>query len=444
MRNLATWILAAAILCMCECARASDHEPQAGFLGRGGGAGGDSVLVLSGIDLLDGTGSPLRRNVDITIEGSIIRSISEHGDLDIPASAEVLDLEGAYAIPGLIEGHTHITGSSEKSLELMLMAGITTLRDMAGDGSYLRDLQEAVRSGEVQAPDVYFSALVGGPDLILDDARAKLSTPMEYRLGSAPWMRAVDEGTDVAQLVADAAGCGARGMKIYSHLSGSMVKRISAEAHRRGLKVWAHSFVGPATPEDVVAAGADVISHAPGLLCSPDWAPGKGGFEFDPGEIGSPRFDRVLAAMREQGTMLDPTVAVFDIRLSANGTETDLRKRRTVWEVVRRAHEAGIPLAMGSDLPPPRSVGEKQPLYAEMELLVDKVGLAPLDVVTAATRNNAVALGIEESLGTLEPGKAADIVVISSDPTIGFPREEEITLVIKSGRIVSRRNGGGQ
>jgi imidazolonepropionase-like amidohydrolase len=407
-------------------------------------AGGDSILVLSGVDLLDGAGDPLRRNVDITIRGSIIRSISEHGRLDTPASAEVLNLEGSCVIPGLIEGHAHITGASGKSLERMLEAGITTLRDMAGDGGYLRDLQAAVRDGEVMAPDIYFSALVGGPDLILEDARAKLSTPMEYRLGSAPWMRAVDESSDVVQLVADALECGARGMKIYSHINGGMVDRITAEAHRRGLKVWAHSFVGPATPEEVVAAGVDVISHAPGLLCSPDWAPGTGSFEFYPDEIGSPRFERIIAAMRQHGTMLDPTVAVFDIRLSATGTEADSLKRRAVWEVVRRVHAEGIPLVVGSDLPPPRSGAETQPLYAEMKLLSDKVGLSPLEVITAATGNNAIALGIEDSHGTIGPGKAADMVVLSSDPTISVPREDEIVLVIKNGRIVSRGNGGEQ
>jgi hypothetical protein len=257
-------------------------------------------------------------------------------------------------------------------------------------------------------------------------------------------MRAVDESSDIAEVVADAAGCGARGVKIYSHLTGSIVERLSAEAHRRGLKVWAHSFVGPATPEEVVSAGADVISHAPGLLCSPDWTPGSGGFEFDPDEIGSPRFDRVLAAMREHGTMLDATVAVFDMRLSGNGTETDSLKRRAIWEVVRRAHAEGIPLAVGSDLPPPHSAGEPQPLYTEIALLVDRVGLSPGEVIRAATRNNAIALGIEGSHGTLEPGKVADIVIIPNDPTRGIPNEEEIVLVIKNGRIVYRRDGGEQ
>jgi hypothetical protein len=443
MRRLTTWMLAATLILL--------GAMSGGLIAvraEGGGSSGevkgqsDSILVLSGVDLFDGIGSAVRRDVDVIIEGRTIRSICEYGEQDLPASARVLRLDGAYAIPGLIDGHIHITGAAEKSLEIMLRAGIVALRDMGGDGAYLRDLQIAVQQGELQGPDIYFSALVGGPELIYEDDRARLSTPMTYELGSAPWMRVVEDGTDISALVGEAVECGASGIKIYSHISRDIVERICVEAHRQGLKIWAHSFVWPATPEDVVEAGVEVISHAPGLLCKPDWVPGGGGFEFDPEAVDSVRLTRTLSAMKGRDTMLDPTLAVFDIRLARNDTETNLRKRQAMYEVVKRAHAAGIPIVVGTDVPPPCSNGEMQPLYMEMEILVNSVGLTPLEVITAATRNNAVALGIEESHGTLEPGKVADILIIESDPTTSLPSASEVILVIKSGRIVSRRPGG--
>jgi imidazolonepropionase-like amidohydrolase len=77
-----------------------------------------------------------------------------------------------------------------------------------------------------------------------------------------------------------------------------------------------------------------------------------------------------------------------------------------------------------------------------MELLVDEVGLTPIETLTAATRNNAMAIGIEDSHGTLEPGKVADIVIVDSDPTGSLPGVSQIVMVIKNGRIVGRRSGG--
>jgi imidazolonepropionase-like amidohydrolase len=238
--------------------------------------------------------------------------------------------------------------------------------------------------------------------------------------------------------------CGARGVKIYSHVTAGVAGRISAAAHGRGLKVWAHSFVWPATPEQVITAGADVVSHAPGLLLQRDWVPGTAPLEFDPAEVDSPSFSNILTLMREHGVMLDPTLAIYDMRFAADTTGAGARKRRALWEAVRRVHQAGIPLVVGTDLPPPRAETDPPPLYAEMEILVDKVGLTPLEVMTAVTRNNAIALGIEGSHGTIEPGKAADIVVCDSDPTECLPRVEGIILVIKGGRIVSQSTGGEQ
>jgi imidazolonepropionase-like amidohydrolase len=431
------------MMCLWAGVCASALESDVGDNGLDSGEGlSDSILVLSGVALFDGTGRPLRRDVDVIIEGPNIRSISEHSGQDAPASAKVLHLEGAYAIPGLIEGHAHLTPASEKSLEMMLQAGITSVRDMGGDGAYLKDLQRTIEDGEVQGPEIYFSALLGGPDLILSDARAKLSTPMDYEMGEAPWMRVIEESTHIYKVVRDAVECGARGVKIYSHISGEVVKEISSEAHRQGLKVWAHSVVFPATCQEVVKAGVDVISHAPGLLCGSDWVPGCGVFDFDPDEIASVRFTRVLRAMVEHGTMLDPTLAIFEQSLARHDAGANSKKRQAMYEVVRQAHASGIPLVVGTDLPPARSRYEKQPLYLEMELLVDEVGLTPIETLTAATRNNAMAIGIEDSHGTLEPGKVADIVIVDSDPTGSLPGVSQIVMVIKDGRIVGRRSGG--
>lgn len=133
--------------------------------------------------------------------------------VSIASTPNVINLSGQSLIPGLIDTHQHISNSPEKCLSNALLNGITALRDMGGDGAYLTELQKAVKRGELLAPDIYLSALMGGPELILKDTRVKLSTPEEYDLGSAPWMRLVDDTCDIVQIVIDTRSFGVSGIK---------------------------------------------------------------------------------------------------------------------------------------------------------------------------------------------------------------------------------------
>ena len=159
------------------------------------------LLVLKNTSFIDVEKGELVNDVDIVIKGSVIQEINIHSLGRNYPSAQVIDLEGCFIIPGLIEGHTHISPISEKSLTIALKKGVTALRDMAGDGEYLKLLQDAVKSGDFMGPDIYFSALMGGPDLILNDSRVKISTPPAFNLGEAPWMRLVDTNSDIPQII---------------------------------------------------------------------------------------------------------------------------------------------------------------------------------------------------------------------------------------------------
>ena len=221
-----------------------------------------AALVLSNVVLV-GREWENQPAMDVLVRGSTIAEIQPHGSRFYDSSAAVIDLTGRFIIPGLIDCHQHISPSPESALINALHQGITALRDMGGDGAYLKELQDAVQSGELVAPDIYFSAVVAGPNMIFRDTRAKVSTPVLYRLGEAPWMRLVDDSTDLVLVMKDAKQCGATGIKVYEDLSPGMVARVTAEAHRQGLRVWSHAYVGPATVADVVASHPDVISHRP-------------------------------------------------------------------------------------------------------------------------------------------------------------------------------------
>ena len=117
------------------------------------------MLVLKNTSYIDVEKGELVKNVDIVINGYLIQEIHKTSSDKNYSNAQIIDLEGCFLIPGLVEGHTHISPIPEKNLTIALKHGLTGLRDMGGDGEYLKLLQDAVKSGELMGPDIYLSLI---------------------------------------------------------------------------------------------------------------------------------------------------------------------------------------------------------------------------------------------------------------------------------------------
>ena len=394
---------------------------------------GNTRLVLHNARIVDVINGYVSDASTIIIDGGIIDSIIYDSSVFTFENAVTIDMEGKFLIPGLFDAHVHISSSPEISLEIALKHGITGIRDMGGDGGYLKMLQETIESGELNAPDIYFSAIMGGPELINRDTRIKLSTPEEYELGEAPWARLVAEGSDIADIIGDAKECGATGIKMYSHLSAVQINELSVEAKKQGLKVWSHSFIYPATTKDAVSAGVEVISHANGLLFNADWNLKKdGSLAMKPEILHSEELAQLLEQMTVQGTMLDPTFSVAEYMLNPIEDQKNADKLRNLLsDVTRLAFNKGVAIVAGTDCPLPKDESGRLRLYNELETLTNQVGMPPVDALRAATINCAKMLGIEKSHGSLEEGKTANIVVIAGNPLADIRAIKEVYFVIK-------------
>jgi hypothetical protein len=232
-------------------------------------------------------------------------------------------------------------------------------------------------------------------------------------------MQAFGPDTDVVTAVAQAKGTYAMGVKIYANMAASDVERITEEAHRQGMKVWAHSMVFPARPLEVVAAGVDVISHACYLaweamaevppIYHHDVVPRYAAFNAE-----SQVFTEVFDAMRAQGTILDATLATYT-RPQAERSPDAQCDPAFAAGLVRRASAEGIPIAAGSDFSTPPD--DRFPaLYRELEALVENGGLTPMQAIVAATSGAARAIGIEDRAGTLAHGRPVDFVFLRENP----------------------------
>lgn len=427
----------------------------ASFAANAGEEGGTPTLVLANATLIDGTGAAPRPNSTLVVEKGRITSIHQGDAPKPPPGANVLDLSGRYVLPGLIDSHVHLSPfeDHEAVLRALLEQGVTTVRDMGGDARTLAVLARDARIGKIQSPAIYYSAVLFGPSF-LRDPRSGNSAP-GTEPGTAPWSRVVTPDSDLAQIIAEAKGTGATGLKLYSAIEPQLLHGIVREAHRQGLKVWSHSTIYPSKPSDAVEAGVDVLSHSGGLYpeahtdvpgnytdALKEWLPKQDFAAVDP--IGPP-YDALFASMSQSGTLLEPTVGVLRLRReqSRPGRESHNRhlaeaaKRINVqalsdWacSATRAAHQAGVFIVAGTDSTP-RGI---TPMAVELEALVE-CGLSGLEAIRAATLGGARAIGIEATHGSVEAGKVADLVIVAADPLEDVASLSAVAAVVKAGRL---------
>jgi imidazolonepropionase-like amidohydrolase len=401
------------------------------------------VLVLNDVNLIDGTGAPPHQHARIMVRGDRIEAIEDASKESIPAGAVVWNLEGKTIIPGLIDAHVHLTTGPANDrlipqvLRFGLLGGVTSVRDMGGDDIVLADLAKRAAIASDPAPRIYYSTLVAGPQWFADP-RPQASAHGGVA-GEVAWMRALTPQSDFPAIIAAGKATGAVGLKIYADLPASLVARITAEAHRQGLKVWAHSAVFPAKPSEVVAAGVDVVSHsnylgAEGMNPAPESyeAARRGqGIDYSKSPVDGEAITALFRMMKANGTILDETLFVANASKRAPDDP--------VWlftvAATKRAHQMGVALVAGTD-----SFGNPQRdpapnIHREMQFLVEECGLTPVEAIHAATFEGAHAIGIEKSTGTVEVGKIADLVVLHEDPSTDIRRTKSIAAVVKGGVI---------
>lgn len=416
----------------------------------------DKVVVYSGCAVIDGSGAPLRPEMAIITHGERIEAVVAMSGLQMPAGAEVIDVKGQYALPGLINSHEHLaTPPDRKFAEAMmrrdLYGGVTAVRLMGDDLRAVADLARASLVGEIAGPDLYYAALFAGPDFFKDPrtiAAARGAQP-----GAVPWMQAIEDKTDIATAVTLAKGTGAIAIKIYANLTGTLVAKIATEAHRQGMLVWAHGMVFPATPQEVIDARPDAVSHTGYLAYQavakrPQRYQEREAFPIDPApfEHGD---NQVMAAlfdtMRDRGIILDATNYVFETveRMRAENPEDapppPYCSSHLAELLCAQAYQHRVPISAGTDSFA-RADDPFPALAGEIEILVRKVGMTPADAIRSATLISATAAGQQKEMGTLAAGKLANIVFLAANPLEDIGAIRKVVLTVKRGVRFPRKD----
>jgi imidazolonepropionase-like amidohydrolase len=399
------------------------------------------IVIYSGADLIDGTGAPLQRGMAIVTQGERIVAVVPAAQAASYKSATVVDMRGQYVLPGLIDSHVHLaTAPNRRFAEALLRrdvySGITAVRDMAGDTRALGDYSRAAYMDEMPSPDIYYAALMAGPQFFKDPRTA--AATQGHIPGQVPWMRAITTETNMQIAVAEAHGTGATAIKIYADLPAILVDRIVAEAHRQGMLVWAHASVFPASPEQVIDSGADVVSHACMLAYQasatmPPEYHNRAPVEEDKFKGDNAAVDALFADMKTRGTILDATLYVYQsMWRESHGKTRPYCSLELAEKIAGEAHRAGVRISAGTDDPGAWNTPYPS-LDDELELLVRHAGFTPLEAIVASAHVGAMTIGEERDMGMIAPGKFANLVFTAKNPLIDIANIRSVTLTVKRG-----------
>lgn len=398
---------------------------------------GNALVVRNGT-VIDGTGRAPITDGLVVVQGERILAVGRAEAFDIPAGVTVVDAGGGTILPGIINSHTHSTHSPAVRREF-LVDGVTTVCNL---GTTLERLTvfDSARTAEGPAARGYFAGPIitapgGYPGVVL-------GSQFNYEVATPEQARAA---------VRDLLGRGASMIKIalapgdprdpWPALDLERVRAIVAEAHARGVLVRAHVIESFLVEDIALPAGVDVIEHEPFPVLTP---------EQESRVLGSseplamlldsvaPEFVTLMRRMVRQGTIMVPTLDQRVGTLLAKPSRTPVEQ--TVLDVhvgvAGRFHALGGTLALGNDFGGVGHVAPGMPLV-EMRLLL-AAGLTPMQVLEAGTRHAAAACGLGRSLGTLEAGKLADLVIVRGDPLSDLAALDSVIVVIKGGELAFR------
>jgi imidazolonepropionase-like amidohydrolase len=417
----------------------------------------ETSVALTRVRVVDGTGAPPRDDQTVILEGGRITAVGPAAEARVPAGARILDLAGHTVVPGFVGMHDHTFYTTRgRSVQLQFSAprlylanGVTTVRTTGGTSPYHEiNMKRAIDRGEVPGPRMHLTGpyLTGAGGAA---TMAQISTPEEARRIVNYW---ADEGVTW--------------FKAYTDISREALGAAIEAAHKRGLKFTGH--LCSVSFREAVALGIDNLEH--GLFTNSDYVPNRVPDHCSPDmrtsllnvAMDGPEVQQTIRDMVSRHVAMTSTLAVYELSypdrppleqrvldaLAPEAREEYLSVRKetsaraaqsTMPELFRRAQaferafvKAGGLLGAGVD---PTGTGGALPGFGDQrnyELLLE-AGFSPVEAVQIMSLHGAKILGVDDRLGSIAPGKLADLLVIRGDPIANPAEIRGVTIVFKDG-----------
>ena len=402
------------------------------------------VIVKAG-RVIDGTGAkPDARNA-VLIEDGRIAAVDRFEAVGVTSDAELIDVPGGTVLPGFVEVHSHMhcsaspttfddlaTDSHEaliaravEAVRAALGSGVTMMRDLGSRNEIAFPIRSAIESGIVPGPHLMVAGTpittTGGHCHMFGTEADSLDEVLTALRGQ------VKLGADWIKIMSTGGRFTPRTNPRMPQYPVEVLRAAVVDAERLGVRVAAHCHAASGV-RNCVEAGVHNLIHASWMSEDPE-----GGYDYDPA---------VADEIAEKGLYVDPTIAATgalrELRvpgwLERNlGSGFDLEQR---YEILRDMWDRGIKFVTGLDSGMDFLRFDD---YAWVPtLMVEKMGISPLDAIVSGTKTSAECLGVLDEAGTLEPGKRADVVVVEGDASLDIRALHSVDTVIKAGKVVKR------
>ena len=401
----------------------------------------DESLVIYAGAVIAIPGEPALGATTIVVRDHRIAEIRP-GYIDVP-DAPTIDLKDRTLVPGLIDSHVHFSFGPETELwssaidtpedvalfafanaKKTLEAGFTTVRDVGSDGNSIHALRDAINEGTVAGPRIFLSgtslSIVGGHGDMsgLNRKTTEALYPYDYTgacTGAVECALRVREaakyGADLIKITSTGGIMSQQARGLGQHLSDDELTSIVTTAHSLGLKVAAHAHGGEGVAASV-RAGVDSIEH---------------GTYLD---------EETAKLMAKRGTWLVPTLGLLDSRKEGDASPAVQTKmaeaRRVAGRNIRLAVQYKVRFAFGTDA----GVSPHGQNARQFRHMVEQGPMTPMAALRSATVDAATLLDQSANLGLIEVGKFADMVAVKGDPTRDISVMEQVSTVIKDGRVI--------
>jgi imidazolonepropionase-like amidohydrolase len=394
-----------------------------------------ALIAITHVTVIDTAGGAPRADVTVVVRDGKIESVAP--DAAVPKGAKVVDGRGKFLIPGLWDMHVHLSWTRPSALPILVANGVTGVRDLGGDLRELDEWRTKIEAG-----------LIAGPRIVRVGPILNGQKFNQYQLVSGT----PDETRGVARALKQ---IGVDFLKLHRRMPKESYLALADEAKKLGIPLVGHIPM-TVTPEEASDAGQATIEHVETLFEGVFAAKLKEGDDF---VAAVKRFresdaDALFAHFAKNKSVVDPTIVAYAVIPRADDplakyVAASMRKypeipqaaldqlKAKVEEYKRitgQMHRAGITLLAGSDIAASRVPGFT--LHDELALLVES-GLSPLAALQAATLNPAKVIG-KTDLGTIEPGKLADLVLLDANPLDDIRNTRRIAAVVANGKLYRR------
>ena len=396
------------------------------------------ILILDHARVIDGTGGAAQNDMRVTIRGDRIESVQPSGKGEAPDGAERLDLAGRTLMPGLIDLHFHVENDPKLALR-QLANGVTSFRDPGQWIEQYESLRALVSAERLAGPRMALT----GPHI--DGERPAYPADSVVARDPEEARRAAERN------IAD----GAAAIKIYFRLPLASARAVVDVCRARDVPCTAHLEILDA--REILAAGLDGIEHITSfgtsvvprrraeqyrqqVLLENDARRDGRYVLFADAAFDGPEARNLYEVLASRRPFVNPTLAVFEVQAgrkreqSRNAGDIDLRGFAAMKRLTLEAFRHGARITLGGHSAVPFAERGEAP-WRELELLVDS-GLTPLEALAAATSTGAASLRRSSDLGTVTPGKLADLIVLERDPSADIRAIRSVSRVMVGGQWV--------